>query len=62
MFLLLPQSADTCQKLPISNATANGDDGNHAPNVIDNNVNTRWSNLGVGSWIQTDFGGTEDRL
>jgi hypothetical protein len=49
-------ATDTCQKLPISNATANGDDGNHAANAIDNNVNTRWSNLGVGSWIQTDLG------
>ena len=47
---------DTCQKLPISNVTANGDDGNHPPNAIDNNVNTHWSNLGVGSWIQIDLG------
>ena len=49
---------DTCQKLPISDVTANGDDGNHPPNAIDNNVNTHWSNLGVGSWIQIDLGGT----
>ena len=47
---------DTCQRLPISNVTANGDDGNHPPNAIDNNVNTHWSNLGVGSWIQIDLG------
>ena len=47
---------DTCQKLLISNVTANGDDGNHPPNAIDNNVNTHWSNLGVGSWIQMDLG------
>jgi hypothetical protein len=48
---------DTCQKLPIGTVTANGDDGNHhPPNAIDNNVNTYWSNLGVGSWIQVDLG------
>ena len=47
---------DTCQRLPISNVTANGDDGDHPPNAIDNNVNTHWSNLGVGSWIQIDLG------
>jgi beta-mannanase len=48
---------DTCQRLPISNVIANGDDGNHhPPNAIDNNVNTHWSNLGVGSWIQIDLG------
>lgn len=51
-----PAAEDTCQKLPISNVTANGDDGNHPPNAIDNNVNTHWSNLGVGSWIQMDLG------
>jgi len=47
----------SCQKLPISNVAANGDDGtNHPANAIDNNLNTRWSNLGVGSWIQADLG------
>src|SRR5256885_7002600 len=49
-------AADTCQKLPTGNAVANGDDGNLPANAIDNNLNTRWSNLGIGSWIQTDLG------
>jgi hypothetical protein len=49
-------AADTCQKLPTANAVANGNDGNLPANAIDNNLNTRWSNLGIGSWIQTDLG------
>jgi hypothetical protein len=46
-----------CQKIPISNVAAIDDDGiNHPTNAIDNNLNTRWSNLGIGSWIQADLG------
>jgi len=41
-------TADTCQKLPIGNAVANGNDGNLPANAIDNNLYTRWSNLGTG--------------
>jgi hypothetical protein len=51
-----PPPPDACQKLPTGNAVANGDDGNLPANAIDNNLNTRWSNLGIGSWIQTDLG------
>ncbi|MGB8084758.1 MAG: discoidin domain-containing protein, partial [Nitrososphaeraceae archaeon] len=46
----------TCDKLPMSTVTASGNDGNVPSNVLDNNLNTRWSNLGVGSWIQLDLG------
>ena len=46
----------TCEKLPVTSVTAIGNDGNIPSNVIDNNLNTRWSNNGVGSWIQTDLG------
>jgi len=46
----------TCQNLPIVSVTASGNDGNLPANVLDNNLNTRWSNLGVGSFIQTDLG------
>src|SRR5438309_838683 len=49
-------SAITCQNLPITSDTANGNDGNLPTNVLDNNHNTRWSNLGVGSFIQADLG------
>jgi hypothetical protein len=31
---------------------ASGDDGNVAANVLDNNLNTRWSASGDGQWIQ----------
>jgi hypothetical protein len=52
-----PPPPDTCQKLPISNVAASGSEtGNPPSNAIDNNLNTRWSNLGVGSWIQADLG------
>ena len=40
----------------MSTVTASGNDGNVPSNVLDNNLNTRWSNLGVGSWIQLDLG------
>ena len=46
----------TCEKLPVTSVTANGNDGNVPSNLIDNNLNTRWSNLGSGSWIQLDLG------
>jgi hypothetical protein len=46
-----------CIKLPISSVSASGNDGNLPANVLDNNLNTRWSNLGVGSFIQADLGG-----
>ncbi|MDP9289827.1 MAG: Ig-like domain-containing protein, partial [Thermoproteota archaeon] len=45
-----------CIKLPITSVTASGNDGNVPANVLDNNLNTRWSNLGVGSFIQADLG------
>ena len=45
--------------LPISGVTASGNDGNIPSNVVDNNLNTRWSNAGVGSWIRVDLGSTK---
>src|SRR5205809_670312 len=50
-------SNTNCIKLPIASVTANGNDGNLPANVLDNNLNTRWSNLGIGSFIQADLGG-----
>jgi F5/8 type C domain/Bacterial Ig domain len=47
---------ETCAKLPITGVTASGNDGDVPANVLDNNFNTRWSNLGIGSWIQADLG------
>jgi Concanavalin A-like lectin/glucanases superfamily/F5/8 type C domain len=52
--------AQSCtDNLPISAVTASGNDGNVPSNVLDNNLNTRWSNLGVGSWIRVDLGSTK---
>jgi F5/8 type C domain len=53
--------ANTCNKnLIISDIISFGDDdeGHDAieTNVLDNNLNTRWSAETVGSWIQTDLG------
>ncbi|MDF2769470.1 MAG: hypothetical protein K0S91_2305 [Nitrososphaeraceae archaeon] len=50
---------NTCNKnLEISEITAIGDDGDDAipPNVLDNNLDTRWSHEGIGSWLQGDLG------
>jgi hypothetical protein len=49
-------SIATCDKLSVSSVTASGNDGNLPTNAIDDNLNTRWSNNGVGSWIQLDLG------
>jgi hypothetical protein len=46
-----------CQQSSIATVAASGNDGNLPANVLDNNLNTRWSNLGVGSFIQADLGG-----
>src|SRR5215212_63766 len=50
---------NTCNKnLEISKITAIGDDGDDAipPNVLDNDLDTRWSHEGIGSWFQADLG------
>ena len=47
----------SCQKLPIATVTATGNDSNVLVNLLDNNINNKWSNLGVGSFIQADLGG-----
>ena len=50
---------NTCDKnLEISEITAIGDDGDDAipPNALDNNLDTRWSHEGIGSWFQADLG------
>jgi hypothetical protein len=49
-------ASSICNALSITGVTASGDDGNIPSNVLDNNANTRWSNNGVGSWIQLDLG------
>ncbi len=50
-----------CQKLEITSIAAIGSDSasNTPNNIIDNNLSTRWSNFGVGSWITMDLGSTK---
>jgi predicted phosphodiesterase len=50
-------SSNTCSKLSVNGIIASRADPLHPPNrAIDQNVNTRWSNMGLGSWIQIDLG------
>ena len=48
-----------CDDLAIAKVSASGDDGNVPANTLDNNLNTRWSGYGVGSWITADLGAQE---
>jgi hypothetical protein len=45
-----------CTALPVRAVSALGDDGNGPGNTIDDRLDTRWSNLGRGSWIDYDLG------
>ena len=57
----LGESQNQCTtNLAISGVTASGNDGNVPSNVVDNNLNTRWSNLGIGSWIRADLGSSKN--
>jgi predicted phosphodiesterase len=52
-----PFSSLICASLPASGIAASGDDGVNVPSrAIDKNIDTRWSSLGLGSWIQLDLG------
>lgn len=46
----------SCKTLSPVSATASGNDGNLPSNVLDGSLSTRWSSLGVGQFITTDFG------
>jgi hypothetical protein len=57
MATLQANAAPTCTNIPIASASASGSENtNLAGNAIDNNLNTRWSNKGIGSWLRTDLG------
>jgi hypothetical protein len=52
-----PFSSLICASLPVSGIATSGDDGVNVPSrAIDKNIDTRWSSLGLGSWIQLDLG------
>jgi hypothetical protein len=54
-------NADSCSmNFSINGVTASGYDVGYPPtNAIDNNLNTRWSSTGIGSWIRADLGTTK---
>jgi F5/8 type C domain len=45
----------TCMVPQVTSVLASGDDGNVPENTLDNNLNSRWSNFGLGSSIQYTF-------
>ncbi|MGQ0842016.1 polysaccharide lyase family 7 protein [Actinokineospora sp.] len=45
--------------LPVSAVTARGDDGNVPANTLDNNLATRWSDEGDGTWVRYDLGSAQ---
>ena len=53
-----PPTSSSCDKnAPISAVTSNAaQSGNPASAAVDNNLDTRWSNEGLGSWIRLDLG------
>ena len=58
-----PSPSAPCQHLDISKITAShSDSSTPSNNVIDGNLGTRWSNNGLGSWIQADLGQTKGTL
>ena len=52
-----PRAAQSCSNLSISGTKASGSESTNPPaHAIDNDISTRWSNLGLPSWIQLDLG------
>ena len=45
-----------CVALTPTSVLASGDDGDVPQNTLDDRLDTRWSNLGKGSWIDYDLG------
>lgn len=45
-----------CTPLAVSSVIAVGHDGNGPANTLDDRLDTRWSHLGPGSWIDYDLG------
>ncbi|SEU34159.1 heparin lyase I family protein [Stigmatella erecta] len=45
-----------CSPLAILSVSANGDDGNLPVQTLDDQLDTRWSHLGKGAWIDYDLG------
>ncbi len=56
------QDVTSCgNTLPITGVTASGNQKGYPPsNVLDNNLNTRWSSKGVGRFIRADLGSIQN--
>jgi hypothetical protein len=53
-------SSQTCANVSVTQINSSGVDTLYLPShAVDNNVSSRWSGLGVGSWIQIDLGTTK---
>jgi hypothetical protein len=50
---------ETCTIPKLKGISATGSDGHIPQNSVDNNANTRWSNLGLPSWIQYNLGSSQ---
>ncbi|WP_217167001.1 polysaccharide lyase family 7 protein [Streptomyces sp. AC512_CC834] len=51
-----PVAAADTSPLEVKSVTASADDGNVPANTLDNDLSTRWSAEGDGSWIRYDLG------
>jgi polysaccharide lyase-like protein/F5/8 type C domain-containing protein len=49
-------TVQNCTPLVTASVIASGNDGNPPQNTVDDQLGTRWSNLGKGSWIDYDLG------
>ncbi|MFP2933657.1 heparin lyase I family protein [Pyxidicoccus sp. 3LG] len=52
-------TASNCTQLTAVSVIANGNDGNVPANTLDDRMDTRWSQLGKGAWIDYDLGATK---
>ncbi|MCP3142643.1 heparin lyase I family protein [Pyxidicoccus xibeiensis] len=52
-------TASNCTQLTATSVIANGNDGNVPANTMDDRLDTRWSQLGKGAWIDYDLGATK---
>ncbi len=49
-------TTQNCAQLVATSVIASGNDGNVPANTLDDRLDTRWSSLGKGSWIDYDLG------
>lgn len=52
-------TASNCTQLAATSVLASGNDGNLPTNTMDDRLDTRWSSLGKGQWIDYDLGASK---